>query len=308
MKNKTRCLSLLLFVPLLAGCGNKLSEPKFAKFGDEVKADKFQDEIEKKLKDASFSKKAKLGSLECTQKTGQSAEKERTRDGKQYSKSENSSVMDVSMKYDSEQLSVLSETEMVMSSKSEGPGSHEESEFKVTAKVQMQHSKVKKENWFVSVDLEENVYEGVQKIEKKDLATMLDGQAKGMVSQTVVLMKDALLGYDGASKEEKKNFKFYQNGSIFTMEYKTEDSENEKEYSVKYNERNTVQLDLTQGKWSFKSYTEVVETTEFKKDFDEFYKGEVYNDKTVAVTELSFAKKNVKVNPLDLSKYEAKGF
>ena len=67
MKNSKKILTLLVFVPLLAGCGNKVSKPKFAKFSNEVKTfAKFDEQLQKALKKTSLFKTAKVGSLVFT--------------------------------------------------------------------------------------------------------------------------------------------------------------------------------------------------------------------------------------------------
>ena len=309
MKNKTRCLSLLLFVPLLAGCGNKVSEPKFARYGDEVKASAFEKAFTKKLEAASFSKKAKIGSMELVSKTGEAQYTERTRDGKKFSTSESTLSIDTTMKYDADNLIVLNETEYVAGGTTENPGQTVDGEMKISSKTQMQQAKVKKQNYFVEADAVEEVYEPLMAVSKKDdLVTTLDAQAKAYASAGALQMMSVIMGYESAPEEEQKHYKFYQNGDIFTIEQKSEDTEKEAEFTAKRESRETMQCDFTEGKWSLKGYSEAVTTTTFKKDSGSYYKGEVLVEKQIAALELRTTKKSVKLEALDLSKYEAKGF
>ena len=125
-----------------------------------------------------------------------------------------------------------------------------------------------------------------------------------------------LENYPSMTVDQKSNYKFYQNGKIFTVTFATSFAEADN-YSgdtikalTKVEVNGKFQLDATKGEsFKFKSSIEEVYETEFLGDFYDNSNsvtrklGDKYEGKSAQYYDVDFKAQDIKLNEVDLSKY-----
>lgn len=299
MKSKKKFLSLLVFAPLLVGCGNNVKKPKFAEYHNEVKTyEKFVEEMLKVRNKSSLFKEEKIGSLEMKAKSGYLYTREVNRGKEVIDKNKETSTSKGTGQYDAVNLiykqDSISETEDVTEDSS-GKDFNKDS---YSRKFQFQTKDSKNG---VTINLDSKEYELTSYSGYKP-AEYFDGFAKEMFAGSIgSYMSEVLSHY---SAEDKDDFKFYKDGNIFTV---VETFEEKQEYEKsKYASKVsfTVQVDVTEGKWSTKYYTEYESTRTYKENEYARAKGDVVVAKEYESAEISVVSKKVSLKNLNLSKFK----
>lgn len=320
MKTK-KFLATLLCLPLLAGCGNNVKSPKFADYGKEITYEKLVEGIGK-LSDSVLGKSYSQKKLESLESKGQDvtfSSFEIVRGKKSIYKEENSTKETILGKYDASEstLKFVDNYEQTKTKKEVKASSKDVVKEKVT--TQQQTAKVNGKFFVVDANVGKAQYEEVTSLEKESEGKeYLDGYTKTIIENglkyTNYVFAMTLEFYPMMDNVNKAKFKFYQNDKILTVEFK--DSVKNHEYKpadkVLYVESGEYltkwQVDTTENNWSVKFYQDSTTKYEFKENFDDNAKGDVATEVSKTATEYSFAKKDVKVKALDLSKYTAIGF
>lgn len=310
---KTKFLSLLVLAPLMTGCGTNVKAPKFAKKGDEVKYADFVNNLDKLLEKASFKKEKKLGQSEFKMKNAYNDTYEKIRGKKTIVKSVDYQVTEEDHKYDPNKIvdRYVFKGEIVQTL--------EEPVGKSVDKSTMQHEdanqyhKIGEKEYLVHVEGDKKQYTNVAEISKSDLVGMFDFQAKNYAEGIFDDVFDLLGDYEAAPEKEQKNYKFYRNGNIFTIELEVETTEEHKvddkvDYVTVTKGNVTAQVDVTEGKWSSKTYMHSVSDREFKINVGEFAKGDISRETNDSAFERIFEVKEVKVEPFDLKDFAGFGF
>jgi hypothetical protein len=305
---KTKFLSLLVFAPLLVGCGsNTVKAPKFAKYGSSVKYDKFFKDFGDKFNKAKFSdEKAKLGSFVAS--TGESGYDEQviTRGKKESSRSSNFAGFKLKYSFDSESLVSKSELKQTMEEKEKSKTVDNSSLIEYETPTLMQVSSIEGKKHLVYVTPNTKEYQDMGEVTKDDPADEYFNEMNKM--QIAMNINDALeevyYSYESASDEGKKEYKFYENGNIFTAEWAHEEKLTEPGFKGTSSQQWTVQVDMTEGKWSAISYKEFVVEGDAEVTDGDYIKGDHFKETTLTLVEAKAQLKSVKVAAQDLKDYK----
>ena len=308
---KIKVFPLLILVPMLASCGlSKPSSPKFADVGKEVKFDKFQTDLMEASGKAIFnSEKALPSGILKSKKAILSTTilkrgKETLMDYNVL-RNENSEL-----KYDKENKIVkeIVEDKSEAQSKTQTEKASEVDNVKTTRVYQEGEKDKKKYVLEVRPDLKE-VYKEAD-LSGTKIAAYLDTFVKVNVGSTADnIFNEIFMQYAASDEKEKKNYKFYENDQIFTIEYKSELEEDVKDDDEKvFLKRTTiqetkVQVELNDKKPQFKEWTNYKITGEYTRDFDAFKKGDSGEAVQQGSLEYSYEVKDVKLKAVDVSKF-----
>ena len=311
-----KVLPLVLVLPLLVSCGQKdVKAPKFAKEGDKVEYTAWSDAQNDAFKANVFFPDAAdallpsfTGSLkgESLNKTEYKREKKVIRSESSYriSKEEYKSDTDNGLLRTKEDRRITQETKNPNgSSKSVSKNKYEHAYQKGTYED-------KEYLMDIRVPYKTYVLDG-QVTEANSYASLLDNEARNIVTMDIMLPVIVVAMYSLASDEEKQNYAFYQKDNLFTAEYKkeekgveTKDAEDKVKWTTDSLLTWKIQLDAT-NKETFKLlyYYESVETTTYNVYSSPAMPGDV-KVKTVKESSVGeVTKKDVKLKAEDLSKY-----
>lgn len=298
MKNSKKILTLLVFVPLLAGCGNKVSKPKFAKFSNEVKTfAKFDEQLQKALKKTSLFKTAKVGSLVFTGDYGYKDVLETKREEKaiktqtEYISNKGTVKFDAANLIYNQNMDRKSEAEYI------DKGGAETSSSKETTNYQIQ---VKDSKNLATIFPERKEYQ-VQSLGGQKAADYMDAQVKFMFALSFYADMGQILGM--YEEETKSRFKFYKDGDIFTVVYSREAKDTDETYKYEDKYDFTVQLEIKEGKWSSKSYSLFESTKTYKVNYYSLAKGDAQIEKEEEASTRVVEAKKLNLKKINLDKY-----
>lgn len=306
MKKTTKFLSFLLFAPLLTGCGNGVKAPKFVDYGKEVKAATFITNITKAFSDVRFNKAAKIPSYEANSTYALHGNEDLIRNNKVIRNDQESYSRTIKYQYDSSEL-VLNLKNKDASKQTHKENSHKlEDVQKDNYEEQLQAGKYNKKDYLLSLDIKFKEYRPYLPLDGYKLADLFDGEAK---STAIEIIEESISGiesaYYDATDEEKKNYKFYQNGEIYSIEYKSSQTKEVKgDRKTRTNTLWKVQLDFTEGKWSGKEYSLEEVEIEYLKKQEDFAKGDITKATYEKASENTIILKDVKLKNEDVSKYK----
>ena len=298
-----KLVTLLLTLPLLAGCGTKVSKPAFKKAGEKVTFEKFVEELANARKENIFFNGEALPSMEASLVSKGSEEIVSKRGKHTLSSEKTASTIKMSSKLDVKNGNA-SRTQSSKSSKTTktdittNVSSDETSSTLVTQKF----VKDEKEH-AISVNEKAKYYivsYGNQVSETNTYVSMLEKEALTPFATAKAVESLIVATYPQMSDEEKAEFAFYQNKKVFTVEFTHEEKNEEDKSSEK--KVTTFQIDLSKNE----KYTVLVyqETTEHE-EVTETYLSDIKGDSTDTVTKASLtlkaAKKNVTVKPVKLT-------
>ena len=303
---KNKILTLLAFTPLLSGCGNGVKAPKFVDYGKQVKASAFITNITKAFSDTRFNKAAKISSYEANSAYAQHGNEDLIRNNKVIRNNQEFYRKSIKYQYDASEL-VLNLKNNDVSKESHKENSHKLEDIqKGNYEEQLQAGKYNKKDYLLSLDIKFKEYRPYLPLDGYKLADLFDGEAKSTANE---IMEESISSiqsnYYDATDEEKKNYKFYQNGEIYTIEYKSSQIKEVKgDRKTKTNTIWKVQLDFTEGKWSGKEYSLQEVEIEYLKKQEDFAKGDVTKATYEKSRENTIVLKDVKLKNEDVSKYK----
>ena len=305
---KTKFLSLLVFAPLLVGCGgNSVKEPKFAKYGNEVKAAKFFEDFSKKMNKAKFEDdKAKLGSMVASVIEAGSNEEQVTRNKKEVSNYKQFQKSELKYSYDSESLVSKSEQSSVSSHEEKNAVGQSSEATAYSATSFMQVSKVQKKDNLVYASVEAKQYYSVFEVSKENpVKDYFESQNKGQIESAInEVAAEGYFAYTTSDEKEQKKFKFYENGDIFTFEWNDEGKLDRTGFDGTETGKWIGQIDLTEGKWSAKKYKEFVTEADVKDNVDPYVKGDHLKIVNKSLYEAKAELKSVKVAAQELKGFD----
>lgn len=298
MNSKKKFLSLLVFAPLLVGCGSNVSKPKFAKFSNEVKTfDKFVDELQKAQVKTSLFKEAKVGSLELKGDHAYKDSRESKRDGKVISLNIDYKTDKGVSKFDAESLIYLQKYEVTDTRENKDGYGIDTTKYvdKYNTQIQVKDSKN-----VATVNFDKKEYT-ISPLGGVKAATYFDQYAKIIFGGSLVADMQNILGH--YSEAKKDNFKFYKDGDIFTVVEKREDKRKYETSTEVETYEHTVQVEITEGKWSSKSYYCYELTETYKQNYYSAAKGDVVTEKEEDSSTCVVQSKKVGLKNLNLEKY-----
>ena len=318
---KTKLLFLVLAVPLLIGCGgsaaNKSAKsPKFAKEGEKVEGADFLTKVNDAFNSCAFAKDDLLGSAVAVIKQSGNAKAELVRGGKKVKSDKEYGEVNYDVKFDAEH-SILRMNAKMTEAEENDNGNTKES---VSAKQEMERSyegaQVNGANHLVLIDLKEKSYTSQELISgDKTVAKELDSYVKLMMSMMAYSsFMSPIATYATKSDEEKAKYNFYQSGNVFTYTYedKVENNEVKEAETVVRVENESIsrkyQLDFTEGKMALRTYSEEIESVEYKVATSDYGVGDIAKEEQKQAVELTYTTKKVSLKSTNLSKFTAIGF
>ena len=333
-----KLIPVLMVGMLLSGCNfkigkDKITAPKFAKYGDSVSSDSFLNAFVtidgydfdfdgQTIKDSAyFDEKTLLSSTELTSKQQGKSTTTVTHNSKEVSKSEDTEIEKGSGKYDKNN-NVLKYT---VSQK--GTSSYKDNVGTTTTNADYstnmyyQVERIKNHDYVVSISSDYKEYEKYKEIDGSDTLTIENWGS--LEVQTAVkyqvyaaffsVMDDRLYG-------SLSNYKFYKNDNIYTFVYSKDATEvltttmfvdgeyKDVEYAKQHQTTERIyQFTIDGEELSIKESGIYESNTEYLMDFSyydgSYLKGDVAHYNSEQYFEFSAAPKKVNVKPVDVSKY-----
>lgn len=319
MKNNSKFLFLVLAVPLLAGCGNKVKEPKFAALGEEKTIDAFEESLTKAIpEDHELVKDDVLGSLVIKAKGASLSSAKHSR-GKTVTYEEVTTGKSTEqIDYDATNALLRDKGESVSKTVEKDAWGKVTTTKKTTTDAMMQEHKAKDVRYAIAVDNNVKEYSPIKVLaDDAKMVDYLSDNIKMAVMRSLVMpVYEEMGNYGLADEEEQKNYKFYQNGNIFSVVYESKfenkEVKNQTDNSVRCvgsgSEIRKVQIDLTAGAYSLVTYSKQEGKYDYKTAYESFAVGDVNEYEVASSTEFKAAKKEPGLKAIDLAKYTAIGF
>ena len=327
---KIKLLPLVLALPLLASCGlAKPTKGGFAKVSeaDKISATKFLDAITKEQNKADFMSEKALPSSESKLESRYALKAEVKRGKKVLRGQENVVNQTDSLKYDkaNQILALESKGKEIRNLLLEDSDYNESYENKQSS--QYQFTKVVKNKHFLLVDNTKKDYCSRIKIEASDKpAEIADEYAKGNIEDIAYgingyNLSDLIGMYKGSTEKEQKDYTFYKKDRVYTVEYNFEEADKEIKESEKVVAKQTVkkfykaQVVFEDGKnkevhYSTQETTYTAVKNHLNGDSFGTYvmaKDDVLNVKWEASEVVTYARKDMKLKAIDISKYTQMG-
>lgn len=310
---KLTILPLFLVAPLLVGCGTNVKAPKFAKAGEEVSCEKFGTDLLEKKEAAAFSKEDKIGSLVWKNKSASKRTIKDVRADKLVVKdSVNYNELNVTMQYDASNYLIQGSQKAKSSTVEKTQYEDEKTEQNANVNMFIQEYAKNDKKYAIYGNKESKELHGAAELgESLTIADYVDGNMKNMLAQQGTTVVSIVVQYETLTDEEKAKYKFYENGNIFTVEYKSEKEDEHKDgedvviYKTKTSNYSKIQLDLTDGAWKLKMYQEDTIETEYVKDDEDYdhLAGEKIVDKRLSMADGEAKYKSVKLKAVDTAGY-----
>jgi len=313
MKKIFKVAPLFLALPLLASCG--VSKPSFKKAGAEISKDDFVKALDEESKSIDLLSEEKVGSATLSKTTKKETKTTEKRGKKSVSKKTESSTDKDNYTYDADNLVV----KVVSSKKSSISKKTKEEKYSKTEKTKTEgyvqkHTRAD-EKYLISVNKTTKVYQPVLPCSSDEFAVeMIKLSVVSTLGSSFSAGSSLLSQYNSADEEGKKDFKFYKNVKVYTIELSSS-KDNELSYgkqTVKKYEK--YQVVFADGKFDVKSYKESTTTTEYGKDYVtpgdavEHVKGDVTEVVSKTSTKYSAKQKKTKVKAVNLKGYAEYGF
>lgn len=307
----TKFLPLLLIAPLLAGCGKSVKAPKFADLGSELEFAKFTEALEKANEESALMKEDKLPSLTFSSEEKILSSSKVTRhdvvtqetsryyvDKEVYKTDTANSLMEWDVK----------ETEDYATKDS---GRVQKEKTRENYVRLFQEASIEDKKYCVKVNEKFKEYSKFTALEDEyKMADLIDDYIKTEILNEGSQLEYMMYMYAFASEEDQKDFKFYQNGKVFTLVYEhkdenkeTKDSEDKVLYVVNSHALSKIQVDVTDGNLKFTSYSESSSTTEYKKELQGHLAGEVYVEEGKSSKVSTAVYKENKLKAVDLASF-----
>ena len=301
---KTKLLPLLLAIPMLASCGlAKPKQPKFADVGKEVAYAKFGEDFQKQSEKAAFNSEKALESGVYKMDTRILTESNIKREKKEIAKSSTLKNDKEEAKYDKVNKLLEETTESSSTSKSTSQSSTVNNSSGLKNSYVYQEGEKDGKKYVVQYDKATKEVTKESSLESTTTAKYLDSKVKAEVRiNTTLILSFVFMEYEGSSDADKKNFKFYENGDIYTItwnvksETKTEETKTTEKTDMK------IQVDFNKEKLASKIWLETSSVVECLKDSGSDYKGDIKTEATKESVDISYQFKDVKLKAADLSK------
>ena len=324
---KFKLIPVLAVSMLLAACqaGVKVSKPKFAAEGSAMKLEDFVAEFETEegygpaVKDSEFFQKdPKIGSKEIKGVESESSVTIKTLDGKERSKKEVKSSTETVQQGDSANKVITGKTKGVEQSKEKTLYAKNSSSESYQQEMTFQEGKGtyldKETDGLLMLDdtaKEYSLY--VPFVEGAPITS--DTWYSAIVCMQASQMVEELFDKLPTSSDEKElaKYSYFKNDKIYTIKYSSNDDPVEEKATI--DEKETVyrttqtkieaiyQLDVTEGKWAFRSSVEKTLTVEELADYKSCRKGMKTVTETKEYAENRLYDKKVSLKAKDLAKY-----
>lgn len=317
MKKILKLLPFAVLLPTLVGCSaNKIKKTEFQDVGEEITLEEFNKNYEEVKAENEFVKEDKLVSMIKNSYSAHSDNYENLRSGKLISKSEEKRINNSEEKYDVDHL-ISKSTTVENSSKNAKDSYGKSSSSSSSKKVSGVQQTISGEHvYFASIDHIRKEYGPYQVLDDDHKAEDVFDNWIKFAGVNAMLQ---FIGYEygGEDEEIQKRYTYYQNGNIFTIQYDFEEEVENKstvgeeellDSILTIKDHRKYQLDLTNGKFSFKGSEEYSSDIKYERSFDENIVGDSHSHKENRYFAVSFEAGSVSLKTTDLSKYVKIGF
>ena len=307
----------MLVAPLLTGCGSgKVKAPKFAKEGESVSGDKFVEDIGKAFSSSAIAQEAALGSAVVNYKIQMSDEVGVERDKKSFSKTASYNEQGIKLEYDAANSIIKMNSKAAVKESEKTKHGTTTTSGKQNQVASYEAAQVAGANYIVNVNQTGKEYQKIILIEGEVTAAKYDDMMlKTMVGSLINEYAFSASSWDAMTDEEKAEYKFYENGNIYTYEYEhkveNEETKDAEDKVVKIDSERTyskVQIDFTAGKMAIRGYEEAETTTVYKQNYGSYAAEDIVKEKQLQSVDASYTDKDVKLKSTDLSKFKGLGF
>ena len=322
-----KLIPVLAVSMLLAACqaGVKVSKPKFAAEGSAMELKDFVAEFKTEegygpaVKDSEFfQEKPSIGSKEIKGVESGSRVVTKTLDGKERSKEEVKTSTEILEQGDSANKIIIGKTKEVGQSKEKTLYGTESSSGSYQQEMTYQEGKG---------HVDDKEYDGVLMLNDtakeyslyvpfvEDGPVTSDTWYSAIVCMQASQMVEELFDVLPETDDEKElaKYSYFKNDKIYTIKYSSNDDpiedkttidEKETVYRTRQTKTEAIyQLDVTEGKWAFRSSVETTYTVEELADYNGFRKGMKTVTETKAYVENRLYDKKVSLKAKDLAKY-----
>lgn len=298
---------LLLVFPLLASCG--VSKPGFKKVGKEASYEDFLKAVTDEQKESSLLQVDKIGSgtLKTTSKSEVKITEKRGKKTMSTKKTSSSRESRYSYDADNSVMKLVSSGKVNESEKDKEGKSSRSSKSKEVTYVQG-HTKDDM-RYIIQVFKKVKEYSpllevGKGKSEKEPMKEFAYASMENSFSEGSKLLKN----YNLASEEGKKDYKFYTNKKVYTIEFSSTE-----ETPLNYGKKTETSLYKFQAifgkdKFDIKVYKDIKTVVEYTNEYSEHVKGDIVETVAKSRTESSAKMKKTKVKPTSLKGYAEYGF
>ena len=282
---KLRLIPLLSLATLLSACslfGGKAKEPKFSKEGDEVTYDEFNTAYQKAYMNSELNDTdSKLGDRSLKGTASYSVKGE--------------------AQFDYDNLVAKSTSEIKRTSKESSPEGTGSSTQTMKSEEYYQFTKIDGTKYLVEANAKTQVYSPYRSVSSSsDEKDVFDLFVRSNFSSYSYMFGN----YVPSSKEEAKDYLFYNNDDVlFTIVYNEDDEEDVSYGTIKTKSKIKVQIDLTDGKQAIRISAVNKTETSYSKDYNSYLDGDVVSEENVTYVDYSISSKDVNVKEVNLDDY-----
>lgn len=310
MKTSTKLLTLVLVLPLLAGCG-KVKEPKFANKGNKVEYETFSEAYLAAALDSAFVKEDLLGSMKCDSTTKGHNKQEIKREKKLLERTFSDSNATKNIQFDFNNKVLLKKNKNKATTFQYGKSTNGVSREKGDSETYHQNYNSEDKSYVIEVDNKEKSFKKNYVIDETNtLEKRMDYIAKSEIGNEVVSNFSGMMSlYSAATDEEKAKYSFYNDSKVFTIEYEstTTDKELKDSSDVLYakessHEIRKVQLSFGES-YSSVYYVSTTTTTSYVESYGSRAKGDVKTVEDTQSKEVKATSGNVNVSAISTVDY-----
>ena len=319
--NKIKFIPALALVALLSACGSKASgikAPKFEKEGSAVEKEVCAQKSEAKLSALEIFGDKKIGSTTSSFDAKMERKASLKRGGKMFN--ERGMMIDYHMAVEADAKSLVFHSKGEETYTSSGKDLHgkysnvESMNFDYYAQ-QIFYGETE---FFGNVDVSLRTYTPYTEVtENRSLADLFDEFAKEVIIQEggLYYFIQELSSAFNVTDEAADNFKFYQNGDIFTVTYEyapeaqeVKNDNDEVIYTAEQKSSAKFQMIFNGKDFRGISYTESTTTTKYLLDYqnsgEEYFAGDIYEEKAAEVMDCVLKSADLNLKPADYSTYQ----
>ena len=327
---KLRFIPVLAVAALLSACGTSngsVSKPKFAKAGEEVRAEKFAQDFKSVLNDLDLSKEQLLKSKELKVSKKESVNGKHLRNKKAVETLSGTRAEKDSAKYDATNFVAVVDQEGSQKANSQHLNASEVIDADFTDTTQLQKIVYNDVDYLATINETYKSIELVRNLSSVELSVAIDSYVKSYVAEELELqsayyMIDMLENVDYLSLQD---FKLYEAKNLFTLEAKmeyvfgkvtnglleykeTETIEYKVQYEIKDNDVTYRYYMVNDSRCEY--YLDVAGNPSAEYFTDDFREGDVTELRTIRSEEVSYKDASVKletknVDPVDYVIYSA---
>ena len=307
---KIKFIPSLALVCLLSACGTtkapSMAKPRFAKQGEEIASyEDFSNQYQTVLGESELSSDDfKMGDREMNSKTYIMESAIIKRNKKVFIDDSMTLYNETLNRFDGDNHIIATKGKNVSYGIFKELDSTQEEESISNENTVHQESTVDGKQCYVNADLNSKTYS--KGFELSDTASAEDYYNQ-MASAVVSVLKMTIFAF--APLDDVEDFKFYRNDKIFTWSsktIKTEEIKNSEDVVVgtaKLEGEFKAQVDFTDGKASLKLVNITKSTSTFTSDYGDYLAGDILVNESKQYADISLVSKNVKISPVDISKF-----